>query len=140
MCENRELQLILKKLPKEVVDLIYNDKKDMENIDEKRKYFKKYIFPEIKKRGRKRKRYEFVGKDKIIMWMRELSTNEKTKQEQNAIIEKIYNHVLEFIFINRYSNDIIYNQLYSFLICLINDNCWGNGEIVYEKMVGIPYM
>lgn len=140
MCKNEDLQLILRILPKEVVDIIYDDKKDMEMIDEKREYFKKSIYPEMKKKKRKRKRYEFIGRDKILDWMGTISSNNLTILEQKEIFEKIYNHVLEFIYINRFSNDIIYNQLIVFLRCLIDDNCWSNGYIMYEKIVGVPYI
>ena len=74
MCNNNELQAILQRLPKDIVDIIYDDKADMERMDEKREYFKKSIYPEIKKRGRKRKSYEFVGKEKILEWMRRISS------------------------------------------------------------------
>jgi hypothetical protein len=140
MCKNNELQEILQRLPKDIVDIIYDNKTDMEKMDERRKYFKKSIYPEIKKKGRKRKRYEFVGKEKILEWMRILSSEDLTIIEQREIFEKIFNHVWEFIYINRYTNDIMYNQLNVFLICLLRDNSWGNAELMYEKIVGIPYM
>ena len=34
----------------------------------------------------------------------------------------------------------MYNQLKVFLICILKDNVWGNAELMYEKIVGIPYM
>ena len=140
MCKNNELQAILQRLPKDIVDIIYDNKNDMEMMDEKRKYFKKSIYHEMKKRGRKRKRYEFVGKERILEWMRRLSTEDLTIIEQREIFEKVFNHVLDFIYINRYTNDITYNQLIVFLICLLKDKAWGNAELMYEKIVGIPYM